>query len=185
MNFKNLFIGMVLSFTIISCGSDLELPSSYAYGSKVLLSWETYRYDANGNYERISNDDAPAPNLGTFASEGQQKTITLNQDGSAEIDDYGDIYPSTHEGKDPIIITIDSQPTEFQVVAGGESLSARSIISGNFNPDLLNNNIWVSSMCGEFVNCQEINASEWLFQDQGSEGEIVYIVILEENYIKQ
>lgn len=170
---------------LCSCGSDLEVPATYEFSTSTLLSWETYRYDADGNYAQVDNSEAPEPDISNIQSSGRQKTITLEEGGTTTVDDYGDIYSSTYEGSNPITIAIDSQPTDFESINDGASISARAILSGNFNPNALDNNVLVSSMCGDFVNCQEIDANEWLFTFGAAEGEVLYIVVVEETYTRQ
>ena len=54
----------------------------------------------------------------------------------------------------------------------GNAMSARKISSGNYQNSP--NNREVSSMCGDYVDCDYIVPSERLFTNGGDEGEIIY-----------
>lgn len=176
---------LLMAVGFISCGKDANLQGTYTHVTSTLVNWESFRYDANGNYVKISNDDVPIPDITYHLTNGHQKSITFNVDGTVTVDDYGDVYESDYSGDNPVKIVIDSQPTDFNILEDGNTISAKVISSGNYNFDNSPNNILVSSMCGDYVDCENIDPSEWLFTNGGNEGEIIYIVVREETYVKQ
>lgn len=169
---KHLLAIFFLSGLLFSCSDDVDIQGTYSHSSSILVHWESYIYDNNGDYTMISNDDVATPDISYYETTGYQKSITINGDGTAVIDDYGDIYDTTYEGNNPVKIDISGQPTDFSVINNGGAITSRFLSAG-----------YVSSMCGDYVDCQDIYPSEWLFSG-APEGEIKYIIVVEETYIK-
>jgi len=171
---KLLFLFVLLSF--FSCADEIEFPSVYEYASTSVDIYYPFQVE-NGEWVELDLDAASPPEVSVLENTASISRLEFIDDTNVKVTDGFDTEELTYNGRvSQISMMKDGQRIELKGISDGSQFEVRSVISGDF--DGISQNVYISSICGDLVNCFEINPFDWLsnagaFQD----GQIQYVLI--------
>lgn len=171
---KVLFLLSIL--TVASCADSVEFPSTYEYSSSSFDDYFAFVIE-NGEFVEVDASTVPQPSLSLIASTASISKIEFIDDTQANITDGFNTEGVTYGGSQARIwFDKDGQRVELEGSVEGTTFEVRSIGSGDF--DGVSQNIYISALCGELVDCFSVNPSNWLGNSSSfPEGKVQYVVL--------
>lgn len=174
-----LFFAVIIA---VGCGDDepkvqLTTPATYTLSSLATTSVNAFRWE-NGEFVEISIAEAGNPEIAS--TNNRFDLLMLDNASQLQFNDGFETYTVDYE--------VDGDRLEFvgggsryslQISDDGRQLSFLRISGGPYNENTPNG--WVSASCDD-VDCNNINYDEWLFD--ANEGEVFYVLVLEESYVR-
>lgn len=176
---------MLLLFIAVawcSCADPVEYPSTFELSSSTIQSYEAFEV-IDGALTMVNPEDVPPPDLSLFGG-AIIKSIDFVDGSMARVTDSFGTDEVEYTGRSSqVSFTKDGQRVELDGVVEADRFTYRSIHGGDFDGESIN--VYISALCGDIVDCINIEGEEWLLGSSAfNDGKIMYVIILENTLTK-
>jgi len=168
----------------ISCADGVEYPSSYTYASTTIQEYFVFEFN-DGEFIEVEPEDYPEPSLAFIDQSASIKKLEFLDATKVLVTDGFDTEEIEYTGsQNRIFMDKDGQAIELVGTndGSGSQFESKSIAVGDF--DGVSQNVYVSALCGDIVNCFDLNAEAWVQNAGLQNGELQYVIIRNDLLLK-